>query len=56
VLKDHQIKISMDGKSAWRDYVFVECLWRSVKYEEVRLNAYESMRHVIIIRKMGELL
>ena len=34
VLKDHQIAISMDGKGCWRDNVFVERLWRSVKYEE----------------------
>lgn len=33
----------MDGKGRWVDNVFVECLWRSVKYEEVYLNAYESM-------------
>ena len=33
----------MDGKGAWRDNVFVERLWRSVKYEEVYLNAYESL-------------
>ena len=33
----------MDGKGAWWDNVFVERLWRSVKYEEVYLNAYESM-------------
>ncbi len=44
VLKDNEIKISMDGKGAWRDNVFVERLWRSVKYEEVYLNAYESMK------------
>ena len=43
VLKDNDIGISMDGKGAWRDNVFVERLWRSVKYEEVYLNAYESM-------------
>jgi putative transposase len=43
VLKDNNIDISMDGKGAWRDNVFVERLWRSVKYEEVYLNAYESM-------------
>jgi putative transposase len=43
VLKDNGIDISMDGKGAWRDNVFVERLWRSVKYEEVYLNAYESM-------------
>ena len=33
----------MDDKGAWRDNVFVERLWRSVKYEEVYLNAYESL-------------
>lgn len=43
VLKTNEIEISMDGKGAWRDNVFVERLWRSVKYEEVYLNAYESM-------------
>ena len=43
VLKGNDIGISMDGKGAWRDNVFVERLWRSVKYEEVYLNAYESM-------------
>ena len=35
--------ISMDGKGAWRDNVFVERLWRSVKYEEVYLRAYDSV-------------
>ena len=42
-LLDQDIRISMDGKGAWRDNVFVERLWRSVKYEEVYLKAYESM-------------
>ena len=42
ILKNLDINISMDGKRAWRDNVFVERLWRSVKYEEVYLNAYES--------------
>jgi putative transposase len=37
------IDISMDGKGAWRDNVFVERLWRSIKYEEVYLRAYESV-------------
>jgi putative transposase len=37
------IAISMDGKGAWRDNVFVERLWRSVKYEEVYLHAYDSV-------------
>jgi len=41
-LKKHGITISMDGKSAWRDNVFVERFWRSIKYEEVYLRAYES--------------
>ncbi len=43
VLTDNGIAISMDGKGAWRDNVFVERLWRSVKYEEVYLRAYESV-------------
>jgi putative transposase len=42
VLADNGIAISMDGKGAWRDNVFVERLWRSVKYEEVYLRAYDS--------------
>jgi putative transposase len=37
------IAISMDGKGAWRDNVFVGRLWRSVKYEEVYLRAYDSV-------------
>jgi putative transposase len=43
VLADTGIAISMDGKGAWRDNVFVERLWRSVKYEEVFLRAYDSV-------------
>jgi len=43
VLADNAIAISMDGKGAWRDNVFVERLWRSVKYEEVYLRAYDSV-------------
>ena len=42
-LADNGIAISMDGKGAWRDNVFVERLWRSVKYEEVYLKAYDSV-------------
>ncbi len=42
-LKDAGIRISMDGKGAWRDNIFVERLWRSVKYEEVYLKAYDSV-------------
>jgi putative transposase len=37
VLVEHQIAISMDGRSSWRDNVFLERFWRSVKYEEVYL-------------------
>jgi len=43
VLHKHDIKISMDGKGAWRDNVFIERLWRTVKYEEVYLRAYDSV-------------
>ena len=42
LLKDHGIQISMDGKGCWRDNVFVERFWRSLKYEEVYLHAYET--------------
>ncbi len=42
VLKAHNIAISMDGKGRWVDNVFVERLWRSVKYEDVYLRAYET--------------
>jgi putative transposase len=43
VLKAAGIAVSMDGKGAWRDNVFVERLWRTVKYEEVYLRAYASV-------------
>jgi putative transposase len=43
LLKDHDIQISMDGKGCWRDNVFVERLWKSIKYEEVYLHAYETI-------------
>jgi putative transposase len=43
VLSENGIAISMDGKGRWRDNVFVERLWRSVKYEEVYLKAYETV-------------
>jgi len=42
-LKDAGIQISMDGKGAWRDNVFVERLWRTIKYEEVYLRAYDNV-------------
>jgi putative transposase len=44
VLLREKIAISMDGKGAWRDNVFVERLWRTIKYEEVYLHAYASVR------------
>ena len=43
LLLENAIAISMDGRGAWRDNVFVERLWRSVKYEEVYLRAYDSV-------------
>jgi len=43
VLKDYGIKISMDGKGRWMDNVFIERLWRSLKYEEVYLKAYDTV-------------
>jgi putative transposase len=42
VLADNGVAISMDGRGAWRDNVFVERLWRSVKYEEY-LRGYDSV-------------
>lgn len=46
VLRAQEIHISMDGHGCWRDNVFVERLWRSVKYEEVYLHAYETVSDV----------
>jgi len=43
LLLHHGIRISMDGKGCWRDNIFVERLWRSLKYEEVYLHAYDSV-------------
>lgn len=42
-LKNHGIRISMDGRGRWMDNVFIERLWKSVKYEEVYLKAYDSI-------------
>lgn len=44
VLKDHQVRISMDGRGRALDNIFVERLWRSVKYEEIYLKQYQSMQ------------
>jgi putative transposase len=43
LLHGHGIRISMDGKGCWRDNVFVERLWKTIKYEHVYLHAYESV-------------
>ena len=43
-LKENGISISMDGKGRWRDNVFVERIWKSIKYEEVYLHAYASVQ------------
>ena len=55
VLKANGVAISMDGKGRWVDNVFVERLWRSVKYEEIYLHAYETPREVdaALIRYFG---
>jgi putative transposase len=42
VLQENVIRISMDGRGRWRDNVFIERLWRSLKYENVYINAYET--------------
>lgn len=52
LLKDQGIAISMDGKGCWRDNVFVERLWRTIKYEEVYLKAYDDM--IIARRSLGK--
>lgn len=43
VLLAHEIKISMDGKGRWLDNIFIERLWRSLKYEEVYLHVYDTV-------------
>jgi putative transposase len=43
LLKEEGVAISMDGRGCWRDNVFVERLWKSIKYEEVYLHAYDSV-------------
>ena len=44
VLDQHGVRISMDGKGRWVDHVFIERFWRSLKYEEVYLYAYDDLR------------
>jgi len=46
VLKDNGVRVSMDGKGRWVDNVFIERLWRSVKYEDIYLHAYATVREV----------
>ncbi len=46
MLKKHDIRISMDGRGRWMDNVFIERLWRSVKYEDLYLKAYSSISEV----------
>jgi putative transposase len=45
ILTRNGIKVSMDGQGRWRDNIFIERLWKTVKYQEVYLKAYESIRH-----------
>jgi putative transposase len=42
-VQDHGIALSMDGRGAWRDNLFIERLWKTVKYEEVYLHAYDTV-------------
>lgn len=46
ILRSHDISISMDGKGRWMDNVFIERLWKSVKYEDIYLKAYGSMKEL----------
>ncbi|MEM4406596.1 MAG: integrase core domain-containing protein [Candidatus Methanomethylicaceae archaeon] len=43
ILTKNNIKISMDGRNRWRDNIFIERLWKTVKYEGVYLKAYQSI-------------
>jgi putative transposase len=43
LVQQHGIHLSMDGKGSWRDNLFIERLWKSVKYEEVYLHAYDTV-------------
>ena len=45
ILKAHGIRISMDSQGSWRDNIIIERLWKTVKYEEIYLKAYESISH-----------
>ena len=52
ILQDHSVKISMDGRGRYQDNIFVERLWRTVKYEEVYLKAYGNATEAR--RELGE--
>ena len=54
LLKEHDVRISMDGKGSYNDNLFIERLWRTVKYEEVYLKAYEDGREARV--SLGEYL
>jgi len=45
ILTDNNIKISMDGRNRWMDNIFIERVWKTLKYQEVYLKAYESISH-----------
>ena len=45
ILINNSIRISMDGQGRWRDNIFIERLWKTVKYQEVYLKAYVSITH-----------
>lgn len=51
VLQENDIKISMDGKGRAMDNIFIERLWRSVKYEEIYLNEYQNVKDLIVALK-----
>lgn len=46
VLKDAGVQISMDGRGSWRDNIYVERFWRTLKYEDIYLKSYESVREL----------
>jgi len=51
VLLEQNIKISMDGKGRAMDNIFIERLWRSVKYEEIYLHEYQNVKELIVALK-----
>ncbi len=51
VLQGHGVRISMDGKRRFMDNIFVERLWRSLKYEEVYTKAYKQLESTVTLGK-----